>query len=78
MDDLLAVEVGQAVEHALGDLAEDFLAGAAPEFLHFAVDAVERATFTEFHGDGDGGCGGLDKGSVVPADVLAGAVFVEA
>lgn len=78
MDDLLAVEVGKTVEYALGDLAEDFLAGAAAEFLHFAVDAVEGAAFAEFHGDGDGGCGGLDKGSVVPADVLAGAIFVEA
>lgn len=78
MDDLLAVEVSKTVEDALCDLAEDFLACAAPELLHFAVDAVEGAPFAEFHGDGDGGCGGLDEGSVVPADVLAGAIFVEA
>jgi hypothetical protein len=77
MDDLLAVEVCEAVQDALGDLAEDFLAGAAAEAAHFAVDGVEGPAFAELHGDADGGCGGLDEGAVVGADVLGGAFFVE-
>ena len=78
VDDLLAVQVGEAVQHALGDLAEDFLAGAAAELLDFAVDGVEGAAFAEFHGDADRCCGRLDESAVVATDVLARAVFVEA
>lgn len=77
MDDFLAVQVGETVENAFGDFTEDFLACAASEFFHFAVDGVERAAFAELHGDGDCGCRGVDKGAVVETDVFGGAVFVE-
>ncbi len=56
MDDLLAVEVCEAVQDAFGDFAEDFLAGAAAEAFDLAVDGVEGAAFAELHRDGDGGC----------------------
>ena len=78
MYDLLAMEVGETVENSFCDLAEDFLAGSSAELLHFAIDGVEGAAFAELHGDADGCCGGLDEGSVVAADVIAGAVFIEA
>lgn len=77
VDDLLAMQISQTVEDALCDLPKDFLAGPAAELLDFAVDGVEGTAFAELHGDGDGGCGGLDEGAVVEADVFAGAVFVE-
>lgn len=78
MDDLLAVKIGQAVQNTFGDLAEDFLAGSSAKFLDFAVDGVEGAAFAELHRNADGCCGRLDESAVVAADVLTGAVFVEA
>jgi len=77
MDDLFAVEVCEAVQDPFSDLSEHFFAGPATEFLDLAVDGVERAAFAKFHGDGDGGCGGLNEGTVIEADVVGCAVLVE-
>ena len=77
VDDLLAVEIGEAVQHAFGDLPEHLFTGSPTELLDFAIDAVKGAAFTEFHGDGDCGSCWVLEGAVVSTDVLAGAVFVE-
>lgn len=76
MNDLSAVEVCQAVQNALGDFPKDLLACAAAEFLDFAVDAVERAAFAEFHDDADGAANVVEL-AVVLANMLAGAFFVK-
>ncbi len=78
VDDLLAVQVGQASQDPFGNLAEDLLAGAATQALDLLVDAVERSTLAELHGDGDGGGGRVDKSAVVSADVLRRTFLVEA
>ena len=78
VDDLLGVEVRQAVEHALGDLPQDLLAGSTAETLDLLVDAVQRPTLAELHGDGDGGGRRVDKSAVIAADVLRGTSLVEA
>ena len=78
VDDLLAVQVGQAIQDAFSDLTEHFFASSSAKFLDFAVDGVEGTAFAEFHRDADGCCGRLDESAVVPADMLASTVFVEA
>jgi hypothetical protein len=40
MNNLSAVEIGQTVQDAFGDLAEDLLSSATSKFLDFLVDAV--------------------------------------
>ncbi len=76
VDDLSAVEVCQAIQHALGDFPKNLFARAAAEFLDFAVDAVEGTAFTEFHDDADGAAAVVEL-AIVLANVLAGAFFVE-
>ena len=78
VDDLLGVEVRQAMEHALGNLPQDLLASSTAEPLDLSVNAVQRPTLAELHGDGDGGGRRVDKGAVIAADVLRGASLVEA
>ena len=77
VDDFAAVEIGQAVQDAFADFAEDFLANAAAEFLHFAVNAVEAAAFAVFHRDGDDAGGGVAVCAVVFADVVGCDLAIE-
>jgi hypothetical protein len=76
VDDFLAVEIGQAVQDPFGDLPKDFLACSSTEFLYLAVDGVQGSSLAKLHGDADGGRGWFHKRTIIPADVLTGAVFV--
>ena len=77
VDDLAAVEVGQSVQDALCYLAQHLFSGSTTEFLDFAIDAVQAASFAEFHGDGNRTRRFVHEGAVVLADVVGRAVFVE-
>jgi hypothetical protein len=77
VDDLLAVEIGQAIQYSLGDFPKDFLPCSATEFLDFSVDGVQGSSLAELHGDADGGCGWLHESAVISADMLTGAVLIE-
>lgn len=57
--------------------AQHLLAGPAAKFLHFPVDGIKTATFTELHGDGYGAGGLVHECSVVLADVRRSAILVE-
>lgn len=43
------MEVGQAVQDAFRDLAQDLFSCSAPELLDFFIDAVQTTTLTELH-----------------------------
>ncbi len=77
MDDFLRVEVCESAEHSFGNLAQDLLACSPTEALDFFVDAVERSTLAELHGDRDSGGRRVYEGAIVPADVLGRTLFVE-
>ena len=77
MDDLFAVEIGQAIQDPLGNLSQDLLARPAAEFLNFSVDRVERPPLAELHGDADGRRRRLHEGAIVSADVITGTGLVE-
>ena len=77
VDDAVLVQVSQAVENAFGHLAQHLFTRAAAEFLYFAVDGVEGATFAEFHGDADGAGRVIKECAEVSAYVVGLAVFVE-
>jgi hypothetical protein len=76
MNNAVRVQVGQTVQYAFCDLAENLLAGATTKFLDFAVDCVQRSTFAELHGDANGAIV-VNEGAPVPTDVVAGAVLIE-
>lgn len=77
MDDLPAVQVGQPVEHALRDLSKDLLSSAPSQLLDFLVDTVQASALTKLHCDRDRARRLVHEGTVVAADVLRCAVFVE-
>lgn len=77
MDDLPAVEIGQTIQDSFRNLPQNLLARAATKLLHLLVDAVQASSFTELHGNRDGPCGFVHERTVVAADMLRGAVFVE-
>jgi hypothetical protein len=70
VNNLAAVEVGQPMQHPLGNLAQDLFAGPASQLLHLLVDAVETAALAEFHGDRDGTGRLVHECSVVLADMI--------
>lgn len=49
MDDLLAVEIGQAIQDTFGHFPEYLFACSTAEFLNFSVDTVEAPAFAIFH-----------------------------
>ena len=49
VDDLAAVEVGEAVEDSFPDFAKHFLSDSAAELLDLSVDAVETSALAVFH-----------------------------
>lgn len=49
MDDLSAVQIGQAIQYALCYLSQDLLASPAAKLLDFSVDAVKTASRTVLH-----------------------------
>lgn len=49
VDDLLAVEIGQAVQDTVRDFPEYFFPSSTAEFLDFPVDTVETTSFAVFH-----------------------------
>lgn len=77
MDDLPAVQVGQAVQHALCNLSKDLLSSSASKLLDFLVDTVQASALAELHCDRDRARRLVHEGSVVAANVLRCAVFVE-
>lgn len=77
VDDLAGAEIGQALEHALGALAENLLARPAAQLLDFAVDAVQTAALAELHGDRYRARGDVLEGAVILADVGGRALSVE-
>lgn len=54
VDDLATVEVGEAVQHTLGNFPEDLLSSPTTKFLDFLVNAVKTSAFAEFHSDRNG------------------------
>jgi len=70
VDDLFAVQIRQAVQHTLGHLPQHLLASTTAKLLHFLVDAVERPSLAELHGDRDGSRRGVRESTIVPADVF--------
>ena len=77
VDDLLAVQVGQPVEDAFGDLPEHLFPDPTAKFLDFTVDTVQAAAFAVLHCDRDHAGGGVAERTVIPADVLRGNFAVE-
>lgn len=77
MNDLPAVQIGQAVKHALCDLSKDFLSRAPSQLLDFLVDTVQASALTELHCDRDRSRRLVHEGTVVAADMFRCAVFVE-
>lgn len=77
MNDLSAVEIGQSIQDTFCDLAKDFLSSATSKLFDLFVDAVQTSTFTELHGDRDGAGGLVHESTIVTADVVRSAVFVE-
>lgn len=49
MDDLAAMEVGQAVQHAFCDLPEDLFSSPTTELLDLTVDSIETSSRTVLH-----------------------------
>lgn len=49
VDDLLAVEIGQAIQDTFCHFPEYLLTGPTAEFLDFSIDTVETASFAVFH-----------------------------
>jgi hypothetical protein len=74
---LAAVEVGQAVQDAFCDFAEDFFSCSSAELFDLSVDAIQATTFAVFHGYGDRATRVVHECSVVLAYMLRGTVFVE-
>jgi hypothetical protein len=70
VDDLAAVQVGEAVQHTLGNLSENLLSRPTPKLLDFLVDTVEASTFAEFHSDGNSACRLVHEGAVVATYVV--------
>lgn len=77
VNDLAAIEVSQAVQHAFGALSQHLLTGSATQFLDFAVDRVETAAFAELHSNGDGAGRLVHECSVVLANMRRCAILVE-
>ena len=63
------MQVSKAVENAFCYFTKDFLACTAAEFLDFAVDGVEAATFAEFHADADAALSVIHISAIVLADM---------
>ena len=77
MNDLSAVEIGQPIQDTFCDLAKDLLSSATSKLFDLFVDAVQTSTFTKLHGDRDGASGFVHESTIVTADVVRSAVFVE-
>nr|POE88384.1 hypothetical protein CFP56_11613 [Quercus suber] len=77
VDDAVAVEVGEAVEHPLRHLAQHLLARPATELLDLAIDRVQTAALAELHRDADRPGGVVHEGTVILADMCTRARFVE-
>lgn len=77
MDDLLAVEVGEAVQDTLSYLAQDLLTSPTTKLLDFSVNAVKGTTFAEFHGNADGGGRRLHKRTIVSTNMITSTILIE-
>lgn len=77
MDDLLGMQIGEAIENAFGYLSQDLLTRTPAQFLDLPVYTVEGSSFTIFHGDGDGGSAGFDERAIISADMFGCTVLVE-
>ena len=70
MDDLPAVQVGQAIQHALGNFSENLFSSPSSELLDFLVDTVQASTLAELHGNGNRARRLIHKSSVVATNVF--------
>lgn len=73
----MRVKICQSVQYAFCYFAKDLFAGAASQLLNLAIHCIKRSALAELHGDADGTSAVVDKGSVVPADVITCAILVE-
>lgn len=77
MNDLPTVKIAQTVKNAFSHLSQDFFSSSTAQFPDLTIDAIQTASFTELHGDGDRTRRFVHKCTVIPANVLRCAIFVE-
>ena len=77
MDNLATMQIGETIEHTVGNFSQHFFSGAPSKLLDFLVDTVETTAFAELHSDGNGTGRLVHERTVIAADVVRGAVFVE-
>jgi len=71
------MKICQAIEYALRHFAKHFLPCPAAKLFDFPVYTVQASPFAELHGYGDCASRVIHKRTVIPADMLWCAVFVE-
>ena len=77
MDNLLPVEIGQAVQNSFGHFSKDLFSCPASKLLDLSIDTFQAPSLTKLHCDGDCTSPLIDKSAVVSADIFRSTLFIK-